>query len=82
MDQQLDQVVIREVLVPLKNDLLNALKEKVYAENDRKLHAFELYLTFFILMNNAEMQLAAEQEFARRYGFSVTNPRTIDMCWC
>ncbi|CAO2655441.1 Nn.00g105050.m01.CDS01 [Neocucurbitaria sp. VM-36] len=70
MDQQLDQVVIREILVPRKIQLLNQLKEKVYTEDNRKLHAFEVYMTFFILINNAEVQIAAEREFAQRYGFS------------
>jgi hypothetical protein len=70
MDQQLDQVVIREVLVPRRDQLLNKLKDKVYDEAGRKSHAFEVYLTLFILLNNAEMQIAAEREFAQRYGFS------------
>ncbi|KAJ4367027.1 hypothetical protein N0V83_007557 [Neocucurbitaria cava] len=70
MDQQLDQVVIREILVPRRNQLLAQLKEKVYNEYNRKLHAFEVYMTFFILLNNAEVQIAFEREFAQRYGFS------------
>lgn len=73
MDQQLDQVVIRQVLVPRRDWLLNKLKTMVYAEDGRKANTFELYLTFFILINNAEMQIAAEREFAQRYGFSVSH---------
>jgi hypothetical protein len=73
MDQQLDQVVIREILIPSASAFLNKLKEKVYNEADRKATAFEIYLTFFVLLSNAEMQIAHSRRFAQRYGFSVSS---------
>jgi hypothetical protein len=76
MDQQLDQVVIQEVLLPRKKTLLRLLTEKIYDEKARKTSLFEIYLTLFILLNNSEMQIAAERSFADTYGFSVSIAQT------
>jgi len=72
MDQQLDQVVIREVLKPLQKQLLEEIHTKLFDDNQRKESWFEVFLAIFILLNNAEKQIAAEREFAQRYGFSVS----------
>ena len=71
MDSQLDRLVLQEVLLPLGKALLEDLKEKVFNSSSVKLLAYELYLTFFILLSNAEMQLAHSRNFAKLYGLSV-----------
>ena len=71
MDSQLDQLVLQEILLPLGKALLQDLKEKVFNTSSIKLLAYELYLTFFILLSNAEMQLAHSRNFAKLYGLSV-----------
>ncbi len=73
MDQQLDQIVIHTILVPLQNGLLRGLEKKVYGR--KREDWFEIYLTIFILMSNTEWQLAHERQFAQRYGMSVCNGR-------
>ena len=72
MDQQLDQVVIREVLKPLQEGLVIEIRKKLFNDKERKDSWFELFLAKFILLNNSEKQIAAEREFADRYGFTVS----------
>ncbi|KAF2761733.1 hypothetical protein EJ05DRAFT_183377 [Pseudovirgaria hyperparasitica] len=69
MDQQLDQVVIQKILRPRRGILLRELKLRMYSDDLRKKNMFDIYLTLLILLNNAEMHLAGEREFALRYGF-------------
>ena len=72
VDQQLDQIVIREILAPCRGQLLRQLNEKIYNYTKAQENWFEVYLTIFILLNNTEVQLAHYLQFARRYGFSIS----------
>ena len=71
MDQQMDQIVIREILIPWRDALLRQLNQKIFDYEKRKENWSRIYLTMFILLNNTEVQLAHLLQFARRYGFSV-----------
>ena len=73
MDQQLDQMAIREVLNPLKKYILSALHARFQdaAKPPRsKRNWLELFLVSFVLLHNCATQLGAEQRFAERYGMS------------
>lgn len=71
MDQQMDEIVIREFLVPQTSAFLKQLSERMLDENERRESWFDIFLSVFIILNNTEMKIAAEREFAQRYGFSV-----------
>src|SRR6266511_3934799 len=71
MDQQLDQIVIRHFLVPLKNKLLVQLEKAVIDDTSVKRRWFEIFLVKFILLHNIEVQLAHSRQFAKRYGMTV-----------
>jgi hypothetical protein len=71
MDQQLDQIAICQVLVPIKKSLLSQLHEAVHEDSKAKKRWLEIYLTSFVLLHNFSVQLAEERQFARRYGMSV-----------
>jgi hypothetical protein len=71
MDQQLDQIVIREVLTPLKIYILKELHSRMENREKAKRYWFEIFLTIFVLLNNVETQLSMERQFAQRYGMSV-----------
>jgi hypothetical protein len=71
MDQQLDQIVIRYLLTPLRDYILTKLHSRLESREKAKKHWFEIYLTMFVLLNNAETQLSMERQFAQRYGMSV-----------
>ncbi|KAF2456096.1 hypothetical protein BDY21DRAFT_56011 [Lineolata rhizophorae] len=66
MDTQLDQIVIWEFLVPLREELLAALNEKFEIPNEKDW--YEVFLTVFILLANAERLLAHSRRNAVRYG--------------
>lgn len=72
MDQQLDQIVIRHVLIPLRDFVLKELNTRLESRETAKRHFFEIYLAIFVLLNNAETQLSMEHQFAKRYGMSVS----------
>jgi len=74
MDQQLDQIVIQHILTPLGKDVLAELHKKLESRKTAKKHWFEIYLTIFVLLSNAETQLLMERQFALRYGMSVGGP--------
>lgn len=76
MDTQLDQIVIKGILVPLRIELLQELQKKI-SEYGRA-NWFEIYLTIFILLSNTESILAHSREFARRYGMGVGFLRSHD----
>ncbi len=72
MDQQLDQIVIREYLMPRKTQLLNSICRMMTNEKERLECWFEITLTVMILLNNAEMHLKSARTFSARYGLSVS----------
>jgi hypothetical protein len=69
MDTQLDQFVIRGVLVPLREKLLTKLQYLI--DNFKPDAWFELYLAIFVLLSTIEAAGAHQRRFAMRYGLSV-----------
>lgn len=69
MDTQLDQLVIKEILAPLRTKILLELSEKI--EQHRPADWFEICLTIFILLSSIEVGSAHGDRFARRYGRPV-----------
>ena len=53
MDQQLDQIVIHGVLLPLQTKLLSLLEQRVYNPDKAKKDWFEIYFTKFVLLSYA-----------------------------
>lgn len=70
MDTQLDQIVIRDFLVPLRVFLLQELQEKI--RGYKRENWFSIFLTIFILLSNTESILAHSRRFSRRYGMGVS----------
>ncbi|MCJ1327893.1 hypothetical protein MMC10_004568 [Thelotrema lepadinum] len=68
MDTQLDEIAIRDVLIPLKTRLLRILKAKVLAK--KKEYWYEICLATFIILHNSERVLDHVVDFARRFGVS------------
>jgi hypothetical protein len=66
MDTQLDQVVIRSFLTPLREKVMNMLQEKM--EQGRKEDWYDIFLTVFILTTNTELLLRHSRKNAIRYG--------------
>ena len=75
MDTQLDQIVIQGFLQPLRKELLRDLQAKIY-EGKRE-NWFEIFLTIFILLTNAEWLLAHSRGNAVRYGVTVITSRSV-----
>lgn len=75
MDVHLDQMVVEEILIPLKDRLLKTLSVKIY-ENDRS-NWFEIYLTVFVLLSNAERMLLHMRSFARTFGHHIRLSRRL-----
>lgn len=71
MDTQLDQIVIRGILLPLSGTLLRQLQNMIENHNWPETW-FEIYLTSFILMTTAESVAIHGKTFARRYGLTVS----------
>jgi hypothetical protein len=72
MNQQLDQIVIRYVMTPLRDYVLQELNTRLESRATAKKYFFEIYLAIFVLLSNAETQLSFEHQFAKRYGMSVS----------
>jgi transposase InsO family protein len=70
MDTQLDEMTIRDVLVPLKNKLMRLLRERMLAR--KREDWYEIYLVSFIILHNSERVLSHIMNFARRFGVNVS----------
>lgn len=71
MDTQMDHLVIRAVISPLRKKILTQLRAKILQK--RKENWYEIYLTIFILMSNMERQFAQVLLFFDIYGMNVRN---------
>jgi hypothetical protein len=82
MNAQLDEMTIRDVLVPINNKLLRLLKERMLAR--KREHWYEIYLVSFIILHNSEWVLSHVMDFARRFGVNVSvywsPPDLRDVC--
>jgi hypothetical protein len=70
MDTQLDQIVIKSILIPLRHEVLKRLQQKILKHSRRDW--FEIFATIFILLNNIEIATAHDHEFAVFYGHFVS----------
>jgi hypothetical protein len=66
MDTQLDQIVITDFLMPLRQKILPELQAKM--EAGQKQDWFEIFLVVFILSTNTEWLLRHSRKNAKRYG--------------
>lgn len=69
MDTQIDQIVIKAILVPLRHSIQRRLR-KLVEEND-PINWFTIYLCTFIVLNNYELATVHDREFALRYSLPV-----------
>jgi hypothetical protein len=70
MDTQLDDIIIRDSLIPLRTALLKGLKRRI--EEKKREHWFEIYLTIFIIMCNFEWIWTDAMDYTTRYGLKPT----------
>jgi len=69
MQTQLDQIVIRDTLNPLRMDILQELSHKIEANKPE--FWLEIYLTIFTLLNSIEVASAENHLVAKRWGRPV-----------
>ncbi|KAK0716678.1 hypothetical protein B0T21DRAFT_318606 [Apiosordaria backusii] len=65
MDTQLDKVVIRTILLPLKKSIQRSLQRLI--EANKAEHWFTIYLCIFVLLSNYEIATQHDRGFAIRY---------------
>ncbi|KAK0732259.1 hypothetical protein B0H67DRAFT_478582 [Lasiosphaeris hirsuta] len=65
MDQQLDQVVIKTALLPLKRSVQRSLRSLI--EANKPDHWFTIYLCIFVLLSNYEIATQHDRGYAIRY---------------
>ena len=70
MDTQLDQIVIQEILQPLRAKILQLLDQRF--RNHQPDNWFETYLTVFILLNHTSMSSKHGRRFSKTYGTGVS----------
>ncbi|KAK6346159.1 hypothetical protein TWF730_010491 [Orbilia blumenaviensis] len=66
MDTQLDQIIVRSFLKPVRSRLLPKLQEKLLAGNPKDW--FDIFLTLFVLLTSIEKLGKHADKFRRRYG--------------
>ena len=71
MDTQIDRIVIKSILNPLRKQVLKDLDLKL--TRCKREDWFEIFLVIFILLNNVEIATAHDHEFATFYGHVVRN---------
>jgi len=69
METQLDQIMIQDILNPLRMDILQELSRKIEA-NEAKFW-LEIYLTIFTLLSSIEVSSAHNNYLAKRCGRPV-----------
>ncbi len=75
MDVQLDQVVIRDVLNPLRAKLLLRLNEMIL--ENRPETWFDCYLSIYMLLSHAEWAAAHGNGFSKRHGMGVSRTPSV-----
>ncbi|EUC40780.1 hypothetical protein COCMIDRAFT_40949 [Bipolaris oryzae ATCC 44560] len=74
MDVQLDQIVIKDILDPLRQKLILSLEDLIKQHVPK--NWFDCYLTMYILLNHIEWSCTHGNKFSKRYGM---NRRYSDM---
>ena len=69
MDTQMDDIALRDVIIPLARNILKELDQKI--RNHRRENWFEIYLTTFIIMNNFEFIFFDVIDYTTRHGMKV-----------
>jgi hypothetical protein len=69
MDTQLDNIFLRDLLMPLTKRLLKGLKDKI--NEQKRENWLEIYLTIFIMMSNMGWVMKDILAWAGRYGKKV-----------
>jgi len=69
MDTQLDDIFLRDLLIPLEKRLLKGLKDKIYEQ--KRENWLEIYLTIFIMMSNMGWVMKDILAWTGRYGLKV-----------
>lgn len=69
MDTQIDDIVIRDLFMPLGQSILKVLDSKIGTR--RRQDWFEIYLATFVIMNNFEFVFADVLEYSTRHGLKV-----------
>jgi len=72
MDTQLDQIVIHNVLNPLRKDLLDQLEARI--SPFKREDWFDIYLTSFIVLNHIERLAKHSAYHAELHNMSVSTP--------
>lgn len=74
MDTQLDEIAIKDILLPLKNRLLRRFKKKVLEK--KKENWYELFLATFIMLHDLEVVLEEVKVWSDGFGLSVSKHMT------
>jgi hypothetical protein len=70
MDTQLDQIVIRQILVPLRHSILTKLDKRL--QEPKRGQWFENLLILFILLSSIEACSVHGEKFAKDFGVGVS----------
>jgi hypothetical protein len=83
MDTQLDDIVIRDLLIPLTQRLLKNLKAKM--DERKTANWLEIYLAMFVVMSNMEWVMKDLVAWTNRHGLKVCLGlhliRSSSLCW-
>jgi hypothetical protein len=79
MDTQIDDLVIRNQLIPLSERFLKGLKDKI--DEKKRENWLEIYLAIFIIMSNVEWMLKDVVEFTNRHGMKVCVQTDLACCF-
>ena len=70
MDTQLDEIVIRGLLLPTSARLLRLLDEKIKVR--KREDWFEIFVAIFIVMSSVEFIMADVVDYTARHGMEVS----------
>ncbi|KAI4859047.1 hypothetical protein F4820DRAFT_467432 [Hypoxylon rubiginosum] len=68
MDVQLDQIIIRNVLEPLRNKLLDLIDSTIQSLNPEKW--FDCFISIYLLLNHIEWAVKHGNRFSKKYGLA------------
>jgi len=76
MDTQIDDLVIKGILIPLTVRFLNNLKDKI--DEKKRENWLDIYLAIFIMMSNVEWILKDVVEYTDRHGMKVWTQQILN----
>ncbi len=77
MSQQIDSIMMQQILIPLREMMLEQLQKMILAHKPQNWLC--IYLCVFILLHNCSLIVQQDIAYARKHGYKVGNASFLEL---